>query len=237
MSLLSMVQEAARRLSLPVPVAAWANTTPHVALLVTLADHEGRALRKRHQWQAITKEHTFTTLAAYDQGAASFPSDVDGTRILNETMFNRTRRRFVPGPLDATEWQEHLATLVTRVNPAFRIRGNRVLLAPIPPAGETVAYEYVSRNFCQSSGGTQQSAWAADTDTGLLDEAVMTLGLIWRFRQAKGLDYQLDAQEYERAVLEAVINDGGRARLRTDRVVMDRVPTSPMVPDTLVFNP
>ena len=36
-----------------------------------------------------------------------------------------------------------------------------ILINPAPSAGHTFAYEYMSKNWCESSGGTDQAAWAA----------------------------------------------------------------------------
>jgi hypothetical protein len=47
-------------------------------------------------------------------------------------------------------------------------------------------FEYQSTYFCQSSAGADQSAWAADTDVGVLDENLMELGVIWRFKKKNG---------------------------------------------------
>lgn len=233
MSLLSMIQNAARRLSIPVPSVVVASSDIQVLQLLQCAQDEGRSLASRHLWQALTTEKTFTTVAAAAQTNA-IPSDFD--RIVPETMYNRTRTRRVWGPVSNDEWQEYQATLAARVDPAFRIRGSSLLITPTPTAGDTVAYEYISKNWCQTSGGTGQSAWAADTDTGVLDEPLMTLGVIWRFRADKGLDYANSQSEYERRVADAILNDGARPRLGMDARPQQFKPTAPTVPDTLVFS-
>jgi hypothetical protein len=232
MTLLSIVQDASTDLSLPVPTTVIAETDPAVMLMLRCAQEEGRSLAGRHPWQALTSEQTFTTVAA-DAQTSSIPSDFH--RLIPETMFNRDQNRRVWGPLDAGEWQAYKATLVTRVDPAFRIRGDTILITPTPTAGETVAYEYVSNKWCQSSGGTAQSAWAADTDTAKLNEAAMTLGVVWRWRKAKGFDFAAAERDYERIVVDLIMRDGSRPRLYCGPVSRDRIPVAPQVPDTLVF--
>ncbi len=139
------------------------------------------------------------------------------------------------GDLSPSQWQETQASLVTMVNPAFRIRGNRFLISPTPNSVETVAYEYISKNWCQSEGGTGQSEWAADTDVGLLDEELMKLGVVWRFKAKKGLDYAEDMNSYEIKVNKAILKDGARVTIDTACMERDRVPHAPQVPETLVF--
>lgn len=235
MSLLSLCQSAATQLSLPVPSAVVASTEDTDMIMLRLAQEEGIALMRRYAWQALTAEVTFTTIAAETQTGV-IPTDFD--RIIPDTIWNRSTRRRVIGPLSADEWSESKAKQVTYVNPTFRIRGDAWLMTPTPPAGETIAFEYVSKHFCQSAGPTptRQAAWAADTDTGRLDEGLMALGLVWRFRAAKGLPYGEDLALYEKRVMEAVMRDGGgKMRISADMTTVDRVPTRLQMPETLVF--
>lgn len=238
MSLLTIVSDAARELSLPVPTAVIAATDPQALLLLRCAKAEGKALASRHAWQAMLTEHTFTTVAAAAQ-TSSIPSDFD--RIVPESMFNRTTPRKVWGPVDSAEWQSIQASLVTRVDPAFRIRLGTIYMTPTPSADQTVAYEYVSTKWCQSSGGTAQTNWAADTDIpriGIdqtITEEVITLGVIWRFRKSRGLEYEADRETHARAVLDLIMRDGARPTLTLDPIPSDRVPRAPQVPETLVF--
>lgn len=234
MSLLTIIQAAAQQLSLAVPATVVGNTADTQVHLLRLAQEEGRALAERHMWQALMREHTFTTTAAEAQ-SSGLPSDIDRDRIVPSTLFNRTQRRRVVGPMSPEEWQHHKSQLITRVNPAYRIRQSTFYLLPVPPAGETIAYEYITKNWCTSSGGTAQSAWAADTDTAVLDEKLITLGIVWRFKQAKGLEFQADAELYNRSVMDAVLRDGTRPIISLDAMQADRKPFAPQVPETLVF--
>lgn len=213
MSLLTIVQEVASRLSLPIPATVVSNTDKTALRLLSLAREEGRAMSRHGPWKRLTAEKTFTTVAQEIQTSA-VPSDLDW--IIPETIFNRTLRKEVEGPLTPVEWQQHKATLVTRVNPAFRIRGADFLMGPAPSAGETIAYEYVTKNWCTSAAGTAQTSWTADGDLPLLDEELHILGIIWRFRWRLGVDYSADSATYELEVSRALNREGSRRRISTD---------------------
>lgn len=232
MSLLSIVQNASDRLGLTRPTAVVASLDVQVLQMLGLAQEEGKDLADRHTWQALQAEHTFST----SNGTASYalPSAFDA--IIKDTVFNRTRRRRMFGDLTPEQWQETQSRLVTMVNPAFRIRGSLFYISPTPTSTETIAYEYMSKNWCQSSVGTGQSAWAADTDTGILDEELMTLGLKWRWKKSKGLDYAEDFNSYEIKVAKAIQDDGARMRIYSDNSERDRVPYPPQTPETLIFS-
>jgi hypothetical protein len=230
-TLLSIIRDASDRLGLSRPTSVMASTDQLTLSLLGAAQEEGKQLYDRHTWQVLQTEYTFSTA----NGTASYalPSGFD--QLLKDTVFNRTRRRRMQGDLSPSQWQETQASLVTMVNPAFRIRGNLFYISPTPTAIETVAYEYMSTNWCQSASAVGQSAWAADDDTGILSEKLMTLGVIWRFKASKGLDYAEDMNNYEIAVNKAIFKDGARVTIDTSNCERDRVPYPPQVPETLVF--
>lgn len=208
MTLLTMVQGACDLIALPEPVSVVSNSDAAIRILRACAQLEGRQLARRWTWQRLARKATFTSVAAETQTGA-IPADFDG-RFLANTFWNTTLHRVVPGPLDPQEWQQRVSSVGQGPYPAFRIQGNALLMNPPPVAGETHTFEYVTRNFCASSAGTEQSAWTADTDTGLLDEELMLLGLIWRFKQSRGMDYAEDMRTYELEVTQAISRDGSR---------------------------
>ena len=203
MSLLTMLQEVSVKIGIDMPASVIGNSSQEVLELLAFANEEGRELTRRGNWQILTKEHTFNSLAAEQQ--ASQPSDFD--HFIDETFWNRSRRLPFYGPVTAQEWQSIKATTSSAITNTFRFRGGYILLSPIPAAGEAMAYEYVSKNWCMKADLTQQSAWSSDADTGILDEKIMGLGVIVRFKMSKGLPYGEDLAKYETQVKVALGND------------------------------
>lgn len=72
--------------------------------------------------------------------------------------------------------------------------------------GSSVTVSYVSKNW-MSASGVAGSAWTAVTDSLLLPARIVELGVVWRFRQRKGIEYASRLAEYE-ARLARLINDG-----------------------------
>lgn len=229
MTLLTITQRASRALGLPVPVAVTGSTDINTLQLLELAQEEGEELSRRSDWPALTRQQTFTTTAAAVQ-AGALPSDWD--RFINDSLFNRTTNRKLIGPLSPQDWQAEQANpSVSVVYDAFRLRGADFLITPTPPAGQTIAFEYVTNQWCQSSGGTAQSAWAADTDTAILAERLFVLGLVWRFRQAKGLEYGEALETYEQEVQKAAGRAPGAGVLSLSTRPLLRPVIYPNVPD------
>ena len=210
MSFLTLIQASAKRLGLSNPASAFNSSDAQIVQLVALAQEEGIELAKRHPWQVLTKEKTFTGTAAAAQSGA-IPTDFD--RFVDESFFNRTKKRPVFGPISPQDWQFTQAVVATTLVESFRRRGDSILITPTPNGTDTYAYEYIGTQWCQSVSAVAQSAWASDTDTGILPEELMTLGVIWRFLRSKGFDYGEAFRTYELQVAQAFSRDGGKRTL------------------------
>lgn len=212
MSLLTIIQSASKRVGLTSPSSAIGLTDANVIRLIELANEEGEELANRHQWQNLIRESTHTSLAAESQGAITTIAGTDFSYILNDTIWNRTQnRRWMP--VDDVMWQQMLSSGISGPDTYFRLRGNTLRTYPTPTAGHTIAFEWVSKNWCESSGGTGQSAWAADTDVAKLDERLIVHGLVWRWKASQGLEYAEDFRKYELMVNDAIARDGAHPHI------------------------
>jgi hypothetical protein len=216
MTVLEIVRSVCGVIGLPQPSSLTGTTDLQVIQLRELLNTEGTELEKRSStgWEALIAEATFTTVATEDQGALTTIIGASNAyrSILNETIWNRTDGTPIYGPRAPHTWQGYKAIDFAGPYPEYRIRGGHLWLLPVPTAGQTCAFEYVTRNWLQTSGGTPLSVIAADTDVPLLDESLLKKGLEWRWRKAKGLDYSQDFDDYERAVVDALARDGTKAR-------------------------
>lgn len=217
MTLLTIIQDACDEIGLARPTIAFSNTDPTIRQLVALSNRSGKQLAQRFPFQELTTPTTHTTLAAELQGTVE--SIMPGFNwYLSRTMWNRDTRVQVLGPLFPDEWQFLKASNVTGPFPEFRIQGDSLYFIPAPVAGQTIGLEYVSKNWCESSGGTGQSKWAADTDIGVLDEEMLTIDLIWRFKHAKGFDYSEDMRQAEININNAMARSGARRKLNMGNI-------------------
>lgn len=212
MTFLQLIQRAFRRVGLTAPNAAISSTDENVIRMVELANEEGEELFSRHDWQGLIREETHTTLAAESQGLITTICGTDFHHMRNQTFWNRTKNRqwF---PVADTEWQRMKASSITGPVDYFRLRGNYLLALPVPAAGETLAFEWVTKNWCESSAGAGQSVWAADDDVPRLPDSLMLAGLIWRWKKAQGLEYAEDFRQYEIRVQTAMMEDSPKRNL------------------------
>jgi hypothetical protein len=58
----------------------------------------------------------------------------------------------------------------------------------------------MTKNFAAHEDGTETLRYSADNDVALVDEALVRMGLKWRVKHAKGLEFSADLAEYEAVV-------------------------------------
>lgn len=208
MSLLTIVQDACAEIGFPVPVKVIGNTDQIAIQMLRLLNREGNSL-SRSDWEALKKEHIFTLVS----GTQTYSLPSDFRYIINGTSWCRDNKRQLIQPLTSKEWQFFKGwSTVNSLNLRARIRVGLFEFEQTIGAsddGKTIAFEYMSNSWAQSSAGAAQTEFLADTDNSLLDEELLTQGLVWRFRKAKGLQFEGDLIEYTRMVNEAKARDGG----------------------------
>lgn len=217
MTVLEIVRTVCGVIGLSQPNSLIGTTDLQVIQLRELLNKEGSELAARSSqgWQALNAETTFITVAAEDQGTLETIIGASNAfrHILNETIWNRTAKTPVFGPRGAAAWQGIKTINFTGPFPEYRIRGDHLYFIPAPSAGDTCAFEYASRNWLEGSDGSRRSSITEDEDESLLDSEIVRLGLEWRWRKAKGLDYSQDFEDYEARVVDALARDGTKPRL------------------------
>ncbi len=232
MTLLSIVNTVQDRLSLPRSGSVIGSTSKITRQMLALVNLDGQVQVKRHAWYYLTKEDTFSTTATQTQ--ASF-TESDFDRFVDGSMWNRSRKQPMTGPLTPSQWQVLKVRTLSSIYPVWRrtpASTSSVDILPVPAAGETIAYEYTSKNWV--SGAAQTSSFVADTDTSLIDETLIQLGLTWRFLKAKRLSWEEEYQEAEAYFQTLIAQETGRRTLKMGRTVPLRYqPPDPVIPDQI----
>ena len=231
MSLLTMIQTAAVTIGLQSPTSVVGNTDQNVEQLLAAANIEGQTLARTYNWSVLAKLVSITTIAAEDQGPVTSVLGSDVDRLVSGTAWDRSLIRPLFGPRSPQAWAQDHALVAAGPFYGFRVYDGHLWIFPVPAAGKTMSFEYVSNGWCQSSGGTPQQAWAADTDTGVLDEFLMALGVVVRFKRAKGLEFTEDLIEYQEMLKNRRTTDGGGPGTKSLTGRNSRYPAWPVLPD------
>ena len=215
MTMLTTVQNFCRRTGIPVPSSVYGSSDPQVLQVMGLLEEEGNDLAVRGAWEVLTYEAAHTTVATESQGAMDDIATNGFRYIKNETIWDRTNQIPVFGPINATEWQTRKATVSAGPRYEFRIRGGNLIVNPVPSAGLDWYFEYISKNWI-INGATYKQYFTNDADEILLPEDLVMMGLRWRWKKEKGLEYAEDMRTYEIQVKSALGRDGGKMRLSMD---------------------
>ena len=211
MSLLTICQAVAEEIGIDAPSSIIGSSDRTAKQLLRLVNREGRILAKK-AWTVLQKENTFST-----DGSAYVALPSDFGYLLDETVWDRDNYWKMRGSLNAAEWQVFKSGLVSTVTTRLRFRirpltGVRKLyLDPTPASGVDGVFEYVSSQWLtDTTGVTFKTLYAVDTDVAIISEELIELGAIWRFKNAKGLAYAEEYNEYQMQVDSAFARDGGK---------------------------
>lgn len=217
MSILTAIQYVCGRTNVPVPATVLGNTDTQVVQMLRLLEEEGNDLAQRGDWNVLTYEAHVTTLNNESQSYIANYATNGFRFIKNGTFWDRTNKLPILGPLNDREWQQIKALAATTTNFRYRIKNALIWVTPTPAAGLNWYFEYLSHNWIQSADFNTYKQYAAlDTDQILLPEALVIMGLRWRWKKEKGFDYAEDFETYEEQVKNYLARDGGKVTLRMD---------------------
>jgi hypothetical protein len=214
MTALTVAQRIADEVGIPRPGTLTGTTDQNARRLLAMINASGRRIMRRHDWRVLQKEATFTTVSGYDQGTlTSLASDIDRARIVADTMWNRTQNDQIIGPVTPEEYQDEQSGVSASVVDRYYLRGTHLFLLPSATAGETVAFEYISKYWAQDTNGSGIDIISADTDDLLIDEELVILDACWRYNRAGGFEWEAQQLELEAMLKQAIAVDRPGKRL------------------------
>lgn len=216
MSILSVLQLAMPICGLPQPSQAVSSTDPNVVKFVALAQDIGDELRERYYWRnlniagQITGDGTTTLFA--------LPSDWGGLSPGQKFFSSVYPLLSLIGPISNEELAALKVLPTSPVRPVWRIIGGTLEFFPALGAGETVTFNYYSTNWVSNAAAlVRQPGFLLDSDFSMIDEIVLRRGLIWRWKQSKGLDYTEDFRSYQMSLDRAAGREDAERIVSTTR--------------------
>ncbi len=219
MSILSVCQDAAVKLNRTKPTTLFSATDPFAAELLLAAKEVAESLIKEEKdWQALTQMATLPG----DGATIIFPLVVFApgylrlikTGKLHSLRFKNATFR---AAADLDEWLFFKDNLLVGSPGNWVILNNAVQIFPAMPVNDTARFFYISNLYALSAAGTPQPSFQADSDTFALDETLLRLGVVWRWRSNKRLEYAEDLKNYEIAKQAIMGPDKGAQSITVGR--------------------
>lgn len=209
MTVLSACRSAGLRIKGEQPTSLF-NTSDQFALeLADLANEVATDVAAYYDWQALTRLGSLS-----GEGNQTFTLAPDFDRFLLDGKLYSSRSAWAMTQTDLatiTAWQ---GSNFSQMTPGYWILlGGQLEVRPALITGEIIQFYYVSK-IITTGGGL---AFTADTDTWVLPERLLTLGLIWRWKQTKGLDYAEDMRNYELLLQQLAGKEKGKKPLSLGR--------------------
>src|SRR3546814_15691620 len=81
------------------------------------------------------------------------------------------------------------------------IYADKIRFSPPPASGAAATFPYISKRWARDAGTDgYKAAFTSDSDTFLLPERLLTLGLVWRWRENKKLAATGDQEAFIKAL-------------------------------------
>ena len=212
-TLLEIVNKFSSRQGLPTVTQVATSTDTTVLQAMALLNEELEELTDRFAWSQLRREAQFTSVAAESQGEITTIAPDGFLWIIKDTIYNRTRRLPIFGPMTARNWQFLKALPTTGPFDKYIIRGGELLVNPTMTAGHDCYFEYASSYAVESATATLKAVFTADDDVLLLPEKVALAGLRWRWKREQGLDYAEEFNRWEAMAANAASRDATKPTL------------------------
>lgn len=163
-----------------------------VIRLTALANRAATKLSAGFNWQRMRATYLLTMTAATEY---DLPSDFRA--LIPDTGFADSFFAPVDFATDPSLWA-YLQSNFASVGPRYRLRIlNGKIAIHDPEAGVGIKFEYLKNTpVLATDGTTYKKKFTADNDTFILDDDLLEMDLIWRYKKLLSLDWQADRADF-----------------------------------------
>jgi len=222
MTLLSTTIRAARQCGLTPPTLVLGSGDETWLQMAEWAQEVVDDMAQRHDWRALHKTQTITgdgTTTAFTLGSGDYARL---SKMPAVTRTGSTSGFWPAGPLDPPSWIGSTSLPIQSSRPLFQIENGILTSNTAPATGDSFIVSYQSSKPIYSSS-IPVTTWLLDADTPLVPERLLLLGLVWRWKAAKGYDYAEAMSSFERAFESLASADWGLIPIETAWGSYDRL--------------
>jgi hypothetical protein len=222
--ILSVVKDVCATVGVLVPQSVFSGISGNRTMqeMLALANETAQAIAyDNRDWTTLKTTVTYTgdgVTSAYDL-PANYKRMLLTSNVWRESS-TQTPMTFVP---DLDEWLIRRADDWNTAQGEWTMYGGQIHFWPMLESGETAYFAYLDKNCVTLNGGGVGDAFLNDADSFRLDERVLKLGMIWRWKAQKGSPYAEDLSNYGDAVAVAQGHDS------PSPIIVGRMPISASV--------
>lgn len=212
------------------PFASTDQTYRQMSYLINTA---GEELCQAYPWEVLRKQATVVTDGV--NHIYSLPSDF--LYMLDQTQWDQTETCPLYGPLSAQDWSYLIGsnTISGLDGLGYRLMEDKLALHPVPPpAGRTIAFEYISRNWVldSSTGTTYIDKVKIGGDRPQFNRTLLGRMLKVKILEAKGFDTSKAQADLNQAFQLLVARNKSAPILNTARSRGNPYLSDSNIPDT-----
>jgi len=209
-TLLQIVKDACSDVGQPRPSVVASSTLETPIRMLRLLNKSGRTLINEIAFNELMTVRTFTAVAAQLQ--VEPPSDYQ--RLTPKAaLWDVSLKRPAVGPISADNWLNLITNTTTGGDKYWALIGGKFNIYPAPSVTNEFSYSYQSKNWVLSSAAAPKDEFTIDDDTPVIDDELLVLELIWRWKAAIGIDYAEAMQDATRR--KEIILANNRATITT----------------------
>lgn len=208
MSILPAMQSAALKLMGQRPAVFFGSSQRFEQEITDLVNDVAEDILKAADWQALTRVHTLTGDGAETE--FTLPDDYDRMLLVADVQDVNS---WLWGYYPFFDINAFLFAEARGFQPwpgGWIIYADRMRFVPAPATGDTATFPYLSKNYARDSATLEgKPAFTQDTDDFLLPNHLLTLGLVYRWRENKKLDSTGDQEAFDEALGQYTAKDKG----------------------------
>jgi len=212
MTVLTVIQAVCKKIGLDVPSAVYGSTEREHIELAEMANEVAERIVEHHDWKRLAVLHKYVG----DGTAEKFDLPADYDRMISNGKVWNSRTNNPVSALSLEDWHSRQVRGFD-VYSAYIIIDGKMCIQPVMAVGEETSFFYTKRTCVTgvvNGVSVGSHCFTADDDEFALPERLLRLGIIWQWRESKGLAYAEDMQNYEIALAKEVKSDGGTRMIK-----------------------
>ena len=197
MTLLTVVKDVCAAVGVVIPQSVFSGLTGNRTMQEMLSTANETAQAIAYDTRDWTKLRKMQTLVG-DGVKVAFDLPADYKRLL--LMSNVWRSTSTSTPMtfipDADSWMNRRTNDDNNAWGEWTMMGGQMLIEPVMSAGTTAYFVYLHKNCVALAAGGFGDTFQADGDSFAIDDRLLKLGMIWRWKSNKGAAYAEDISNY-----------------------------------------